>query len=53
MEPTDVPVDHRAAGAVVGTVLCVVDRSGGVHPELDALGCAVVSLLDEDELGPD
>ncbi len=43
----------RAAGAVVGTVLCVVDRSRGVRPELDALGCVVVSLLDEDELGPD
>ena len=41
----------RAAGAIIGTVLCVIDRSRGVRPELDALGCAVVSLWDEDELG--
>ncbi len=41
----------RARGALVENVLCVIDRSGGTHPELDALGCRVLALLTADELG--
>jgi orotate phosphoribosyltransferase len=41
----------RARGAVVEAVLCVIDRSTGVHPELDAMGCRVIPLLTAAELG--
>jgi orotate phosphoribosyltransferase len=41
----------RARGAVVESVLCMIDRSGGVHPELDDIGCSVISLLTASELG--
>jgi orotate phosphoribosyltransferase len=43
--------DLRAAGAHVDSVLCIIDRSRGVHPQLDSLGCTVISLLTEEELG--
>jgi hypothetical protein len=32
-------------------VLCVIDRSGGVHPDLDAMGCSVIALFTPDTLG--
>ena len=38
-------------GASVATVLCVVDRSGGDHPGLDALGLSVRALFTSDDLG--
>ncbi len=41
----------RSRGALVDAVLCVIDRSGGDHPQLDAIGCRVISLLSEAELG--
>ena len=41
----------RARGALVEAVLCVIDRSGGTHPGLDANGCRVVALLTGAELG--
>jgi orotate phosphoribosyltransferase len=41
----------RDRGALVGSVLCVIDRSDGTHPELDAIGCTVIPLLSERELG--
>ena len=43
--------DLRARGALVDAVLCVIDRSDGHHPALDALDCAVIALLSADELG--
>jgi orotate phosphoribosyltransferase len=43
--------DLRAGGARIGSVLCIIDRSGGIHPQLDALGCTVISLLTGEELG--
>lgn len=43
--------DLRAAGALVEAVLCIIDRSGGNHPQLDAIGCRVIPLLTEQELG--
>lgn len=36
----------RARGAVVDTVLCVIDRSGGNHPPLDEAGLTVLSVFD-------
>jgi len=42
--------DLRARDALVDTVLCVIDRSHGVHPELDAIGCSVVSVFTSAEL---
>ena len=41
----------RAGGALVEAVLCVIDRSSGIHPQLDAIGCRVISLLTDQELG--
>ncbi len=41
----------RQRGAVVDTVLCVVDRSGGDHNLLSALDISVRSLFSADELG--
>ena len=38
-------------GAMVDTVLCIIDRSQGVHPEIVALGCSVVSVFTADNLG--
>lgn len=43
--------DLRDGGALVDSVLCVIDRSGGAHPALDAMGCSVISLLIADQLG--
>jgi orotate phosphoribosyltransferase len=36
----------RQRGAVVDTVLCVIDRSGGHHPPLDEAGLTVRSVFD-------
>ncbi len=41
----------RSRGALVDAALCIIDRSGGTHPALDALGCRVLSLLTGAELG--
>lgn len=38
--------DLRQRGAVVDTVLCVIDRSGGSHPALDDAGLRVISVFD-------
>lgn len=38
--------DLRQRGAVVDTVLCVIDRSGGNHPPLDEAGLSVRSVFD-------
>lgn len=43
--------DLRSRGALVGAVLCIIDRSGGDHPQLDALGCQLIALFREAELG--
>lgn len=40
----------RARGAIVDTVLCVIDRSGGDHPRLDELGLALTSLFTDVDL---
>jgi orotate phosphoribosyltransferase len=40
----------RRGGALVDQVLCVIDRSDGVHPELDAIGCSVLALFRSAEL---
>ena len=37
--------DLRERGAIVDTVLCVIDRSGGDHAKLDAIGLAIRSLF--------
>ncbi|HVA44319.1 MAG TPA: orotate phosphoribosyltransferase [Acidimicrobiales bacterium] len=36
----------RQRGALVDTVVCVIDRSGGHHPPLDEAGLTVRSVLD-------
>jgi orotate phosphoribosyltransferase len=41
----------RDLGAEIDAALCVIDRSGGVHPALDAIGCSVIALFTSDELG--
>ena len=41
----------RKLGAAVDTVLCVIDRSGGNRPGLDALNVAVRALFTTDDLG--
>jgi orotate phosphoribosyltransferase len=41
----------RSRGALVREVLCIIDRSAGHHPELDALDCQVISLVTDEELG--
>jgi orotate phosphoribosyltransferase len=38
--------DLRERGAVVDTVLCVIDRSGGHHRPLDEAGLAIRSVFD-------
>ena len=43
--------DLRARGAVVGSVLCVIDRSGGDHAALDGVGCGLLALFTADDLG--
>jgi orotate phosphoribosyltransferase len=40
----------RKLGAVVESVLCIIDRSRGNHVELDAIDCSVISLFTADEL---
>jgi orotate phosphoribosyltransferase len=40
----------RDREAVVNTVLCVIDRSGGTHPELDELGLRLRPLFTSAEL---
>jgi orotate phosphoribosyltransferase len=41
----------RDRGAKVDRVLCVIDRSGGDHPDLDAVGCSLIALFTSDQLG--
>jgi orotate phosphoribosyltransferase len=41
----------RERGAIVDTVLCVIDRSGGQHPALDDLGLTLRSLFTATDLG--
>jgi orotate phosphoribosyltransferase len=41
----------RDGGAEVDSVLCVIDRSGGAHRELDSIGCSVMALFTSDQLG--
>ena len=41
----------RSRGARVDAALCVIDRSGGDHSRLDAVGCRVVPLFSGAELG--
>jgi orotate phosphoribosyltransferase len=43
--------DLRSRGASVEAVLCIIDRSGGDHPQLDALACQVISLFSRQQLG--
>ena len=43
--------DLRGRGALVDSVLCVIDRSEGAHPVLDEIRCAVISLFTAHELG--
>jgi orotate phosphoribosyltransferase len=43
--------DLRDRGADLDTVLCVIDRSGGAHVELDALSLQVRSLFTTADLG--
>lgn len=40
----------RERGALVDRVLCVIDRSRGIRPQLDAAGVSVSSLLRVEEL---
>lgn len=42
--------DLRDLGAVVDTVLCVIDRSGGDHAKLDAIDLTVTALFTGDDL---
>ena len=41
----------RERGLTVDTVLCVLDRSGANHPELDVLNLSVRALFTSDDLG--
>lgn len=41
----------RDRGAEVDSVLCIIDRSGGAHPELDSIDCSVIALFTSDQLG--
>lgn len=43
-------VQLRERGALVGPVLCVIDRSAGDHSKLDSVGLNVISLFDADDL---
>jgi orotate phosphoribosyltransferase len=43
--------DLRSGDALVESVLCIIDRSHGSHPLLDSIGCTIISLFTEDELG--
>jgi orotate phosphoribosyltransferase len=40
----------RSRGARVDAALCIIDRSGGDHSRLDAVGCRVIALFTEAEL---
>ena len=40
----------RSLGAQIDTVLCVIDRSGGDHAQLDTIGVEIVALFNGDEL---
>ena len=40
----------RSRAARVESVLCIIDRSSGRTPELDAINCSVLSLWTADEL---
>jgi orotate phosphoribosyltransferase len=42
--------DLRAGGALVDSVLCIIDRSGGNHSLLDAAELSVTALLTEEDL---
>lgn len=42
--------DLRSLGAVVDSVLCVIDRSGGDRSQLDAAGIGVLSLFSSADL---
>jgi orotate phosphoribosyltransferase len=37
--------DLRERGAIVDTVLCAIDRSGGAHDKLEAAGLTVIPLF--------
>ena len=41
----------RERGAIIDTVLCVIDRTGGNHGRLDAVDISVRALFSSDELG--
>ena len=43
--------DLRARGALIDTVLCAIDRSGGDHTALDAVAVTVTALFTADQLG--
>jgi len=40
----------RDLGAAIDTALCVIDRSGGDHAQLGAVGLSVRALFSADEL---
>jgi len=42
--------DLRERGAIVDTVLCVIDRSGGDHAKLDEIGLEIRSVLTSADL---
>jgi orotate phosphoribosyltransferase len=41
----------RQRGAIVDSVLCVIDRSGGDHSLLDSVSVSVIALLTSTDLG--
>ena len=43
--------DLRDRGAIVTDVLCVIDRSGGDHAQLDASSLRVRALFTDADLG--
>jgi orotate phosphoribosyltransferase len=40
----------RERGARIESVLCIIDRSHGTHPQLDRAACSVISLLTSEQL---
>lgn len=40
----------RKRGARIESVLCIIDRSHGAHPQLDRTACSVISLLTSEQL---
>lgn len=40
----------RERGARIESVLCIIDRSQGAHPELDRANCSLISLLTSEQL---